>query len=76
MTYKELLAQLVATEGPCLRLCSYCPEEFNTAEVKECVEDLVKTIYQLKQDIDQLQIENNFLRDFYKETTGSEYKNA
>ena len=37
-----------------MRVCAYCPEDFNTAEVKECVEKMYKEIYLLQQDKDKL----------------------
>lgn len=61
MTYKELIAKLTECEGPCLRLCSYCPEEFDTAEVKECVEELIRELYKARETNDVLVKENHAL---------------
>ena len=54
MTPKELINKLTTYQGPCMRLCSYCPEDFNTAEVKKCVEKMIETIYKLQADKDLL----------------------
>lgn len=56
-----------------LRWCAYCPEDFNTAEVKECVENMYKKIYLLQQDKDKLLEDIIKLRKAYKEATGYEY---
>lgn len=74
MTPRELLHKLVILEGPCMRLCAYCPEEFGTREVKECVEKLVKDNYALQQDKDQLLEDIIKLRAAYKEATGHDYR--
>ena len=47
MTPHELIILLVSKKGPCMRACSYCPEDLNTAEIKECVENMYKEIYKL-----------------------------
>lgn len=74
MTVKELLAKLVTQEGPCMRLCSYCPEDFNTREVKECVESMYREILALKQTNDELLEELVKTRAAYKEATGRDYQ--
>ena len=74
MTYKELLTKLSTYEGPCMRLCAYCPEDFNTKEVKECVEWLVETMYKLQADKDLLLEELIKIRKAYKDVTGNEYR--
>lgn len=56
------------------RLCSYCPESFETAEVKECVENLVKTMYRLQMDKDALMAHLLDLYTAYKQETGKDYK--
>lgn len=57
-----------------MRLCSYCPEEFQTREVKECVEGLIRDNYQLQQDKVQLMVELLSIMDAYRMETGKEYK--
>lgn len=56
-----------------MRFCAYCPEDFNTAEVKECVEKMYKEIYKLQQDKDVLLKDIIELRKAYKDVTGNEY---
>lgn len=73
MTYKELLNKLTTYEGPCFRLCSYCPEDFNTAEVKECVEDLVKNVYKLRAMNDTLREKLAEIQEAYHKETGKDY---
>ena len=75
ITPKELLNRLVTQEGPCMRLCSYCPEDFNTRDVKECVEKMYREIYALQQDKDELLEDILRIRKAYKEATGHEYSN-
>lgn len=48
----EILNRLINCEGPCGRICSYCPEEFDLQTIKECIEDLIKENYQLNQSLD------------------------
>ena len=80
MTPQEFLSKIISYRGPCLRLCAYCPEDFNTAEVKECVEEMIRTNYKLRQDLDELKKEYehtlkelNTLRTAYREAAGHEY---
>ena len=73
MTPHELILQLAAYKGPCNRFCCYCPEDFNTAEVKECVEKMYKEIYQLQQDKDVLLQDLIDIRTAYKHETGKDY---
>lgn len=73
MTYEELLKDLVSRTGPCLRLCSYCPEYNDTAEVKECVEDLVREVYQLRLDNNALMVKLLDLSTAYKLETGKDF---
>ena len=44
MTPHELLDKLINYQGPCMRFCAYCPEDHNTAEIKECVEEYNNTL--------------------------------
>lgn len=76
MTVKELLGKLVMQEGPCMRLCSYCPEEYDTRELKECVESLYRDNLALKQTNDELLIDYVKLRNAYKEATGHDYMDS
>lgn len=73
MTPHELIQQLISYKGPCMRFCAYCPEDFNTAEVKECVEKMYKEIYKLQQDKDVLLEDLIKVRAAYKEETGRDY---
>ena len=57
-----------------MRFCSYCPEDHNTAEVKECVEGMYKTIYLLQQDKDKLLEDLLKIRKAYKDVTGNDYR--
>ena len=73
MTPQELIVKLVSIEGPCGRLCSYCDEQFDTAEVKECVESMIRKIYLLQSNQDRIMKEMISMRQAYKEATGKEY---
>ena len=57
-----------------MRFCSYCPEDINTAEVKECVESMYKKIYALQAEIDSLTEQLNNIKEAYKEKTGENYE--
>ena len=57
-----------------MRFCAYCPEDLNTAEVKECVEDMYKEIYKLQADKDKLLEDIILLQRAYKEVTGNDYQ--
>ena len=74
MTPHELIIMLASKEGPCGRFCAWCPEDINTAEVKECVEKMYKEIYLLQQDKDNLLHDIIAINQAYRELTGSEYK--
>ena len=74
MTPSELVALLATHEGPCFRLCSYCPDDYNTAEVKECVEEMIRKQYVLQEVNDDLLKELIKVRRAYKDKTGKEYK--
>ena len=74
MTPHELIMQLATHEGPCMRFCAYCPEDYNTAEVKECVEKMYKEIYALQSDKDNLLEALIKVRAAYKKETGNDYK--
>ena len=55
------------------RFCAYCPEDINTAEVKECVEGMYKEIYALQADKDALLEALIKTRAAYKRVTGKDY---
>ena len=55
------------------RFCAYCPEDINTAEVKECVEKMYKEIYALQADKDQLLESLIKVRAAYRSVTGKDY---
>jgi len=57
-----------------MRFCAYCPEDINTAEVKECVENMYKEIYKLQADKDKLLEDIILLQRAYKEVTGNDYQ--
>lgn len=56
-----------------MRFCAYCPEDHNTAEVKECVESMYKEIYALQADKDKLLEDIIKLRAAYRSVTGKDY---
>ena len=57
-----------------MRFCAYCPEDHNTAEVKECVESMYKEIYQLQQDKDELLKKLIEINAAYRRETGYDYQ--
>ncbi len=73
MTPHELIIKLSSYQGPCMRFCCYCPEDHNTAEVKECVEGMYKEIYALQADKDKLLEDIVKLRAAYRSITGKDY---
>lgn len=73
MTPHELIQKLVNQQGQCLRWCAYCDEDYNTAEVKECVEGMYKEIYSLQADKDKLLEDLIKIRKAYREATGKDY---
>ena len=56
-----------------MRFCAYCPEDHNTAEVKECVEKMYKEIYALQSDKDNLLEALIKVRAAYRARTGEDY---
>lgn len=70
MDYKELLQKIVSQTGPCMRLCSYCPEEYDTADVKECIENMVRKMYLLKAEVDEYDEMFSKLTSLYEKETG------
>ncbi len=57
-----------------MRFCAYCPEDHNTAEVKECIEGMYKEIYSLQADKDRLLEDLLSVRQAYREATGKDYE--
>ena len=74
MTPHELITMLTDKLGPCGRFCAYCPEDVNTGEVKDCVEEMQRKIYIVEQCNDDLMKELIKVRAAYKEATGHEYR--
>ena len=74
MTPHELIMLLADKEGPCGRFCAYCPDDLNTAEIKECVEEMQRKMYVIEQCNDDLMKELIKVRRAYKDVTGVEYK--
>ena len=74
MTLQEFDKKIIDYQGPCMRFCAFCPEDHNTAEVKECIEEGIRQIYNLNQTIDDLMKELIKVRRAYKDATGTEYK--
>ena len=74
MTPNELIQMLASYQGPCGRFCAYCPEDINTGEVKDCVEEMQRKIYLVEQCNDDLMKELIKVRRAYKEATGIEYR--
>lgn len=74
MEPNELLSMLINYQGPCMRFCAYCPEDHNTAEIKECVEEMLRKIYVTEQCNKDLMKELIKIRHAYKEETGVEYR--
>jgi hypothetical protein len=74
MTPVELIVKLATYRGECMRFCAYCPDDFNTAEVKECVEKLVKDHYSLEKENEELLRDITALQSAYRKETGHDYK--
>ena len=74
MTPEELLTMLVNHHGPCMRICAYCPEDIKTAEIKECVEEMIRQQYITRKCNDDLLKELIKIRGAYLMATGKEYK--
>jgi cell division septum initiation protein DivIVA len=54
MTPEQLLEDIENTEGPCLKMCAYCPSQSYLAEIKEVVLNLLTENKQLKQEIEEM----------------------
>lgn len=74
MTPQELIKKLVDYEGPCARLCSYCPEENEVKDVKACVEELLRQKYNAEQCNEDLTKELIKVMRAFKEATGFDYR--
>ena len=48
MTPEQLLKDIENVEGPCLKMCAYCPEQAYLGEIKEVVETLLAENKRLK----------------------------
>ena len=58
------------------RFCAYCPDDINTAEVKECVETMQKMLYTRDEVVRDLTKELIKIRRAYHQATGKEYKDG
>lgn len=74
MTLHELLQKIIDYQGPCMRFCAYCPDDFNTAELKECIEEAIRKEYIYKETWDDMMKEIIKIRAAYLRDTGHEYK--
>lgn len=59
-----------------MRFCAYCPENIETAEAKECIENMIRENYQLKQDYDKLMKAFLNCTIAYRKATGEYYKES
>lgn len=73
MTPHELIVKLTNLRGPCMRWCSYCPDELDAGEIKECVEKMYKEIYELQADKDYMMEKLVKLSSAYYKATGHLY---
>ena len=48
LTPEQLLEDIENVEGPCLKMCAYCPEQAYLGEIKEVVETLLAENKRLK----------------------------
>lgn len=74
MTLHDLLEKIINYQGPCMRFCAYCPEDHNTAELKECIEEAIRHEYLMKEVHDDMMKEIIKIRKAYKEATGVDYR--
>lgn len=51
MTPEQLLEDIENCEGPCLKMCAYCPEQMYLREIKEVVMNLLAENKELKSEI-------------------------
>ena len=49
LTPEQLLEDIENVEGPCLKMCAYCPEQAYLGEIKYVVETLLKENKELKE---------------------------
>ena len=73
MTPHELIIKLIETVGPCGRICCYCDEVYDVAEMKECVENMLKEIYLLRSEKEMLMKDLIKIQSAYKEETGKDF---
>ena len=73
MTLHEAILYLSQYEGPCGRICCYCPDDLKTAEVKECMEKAYKEIYKLQADKDKILEDLVKVLAAYRLATGKDY---
>ena len=73
MTGHELIEKLTNQYGNCGRFCAYCPDEYDTAEVKECVESMLKEIYALRAKNEKLEEDLVRILANYRLKTGVDY---
>lgn len=59
LTPEQLLEDIENVEGPCLRMCAYCPEQAYLGEIKEVVEALLSKNKQLKEELERLKCSNS-----------------
>ncbi len=59
LTPEQLLEDIKNVEGPCLRMCAYCPEQAYLGEIKEVVEELLSENKQLKEELERLKCSNS-----------------
>lgn len=74
LTPHELIMMLSDKMGPCGRFCAWCPDDINTAEVKECVEEMQRQLYVRDEVVNDLTKELIKIRKAYHTATGEEYK--
>jgi len=58
------------------RFCAYCPDNIETGEVKECVEEMQRLLYVRDEVISDLTKELIKIRAAYHKDTGREYKDG
>ena len=74
MTPQELITKLVNCKGECLRYCSYCPDEKEIAEIKECVEEMQREIYTAQRHEDELMRDIVKILRAYRKETGHDFR--
>lgn len=54
MTPEQLLEDIENVEGPCLKMCAYCPEQAYLGEIREVVLNLLSENKNLKQQLKEI----------------------